>query len=97
MGMEGTLDDPTRALRARLCTLRPVDSEFPSRTHDFEHGWRLTIRPQLAASMFIPAAVRSFFTRTLTTDEHSVRLSSIAKHEREHLGQAFTVRVLAVS
>ncbi|GAA5975583.1 hypothetical protein JCM10908_005209 [Rhodotorula pacifica] len=51
----------------------------------------------LAASIFVPTALRSFFVRTMSTDEHSVRLVSIMGSEKERLGQPFTVRVLAVS
>lgn len=52
---------------------------------------------QLAASVFVPTALRNLFVRTMSTDEHSVRLASIMGSEKERLGQSFTVRVLAVS
>lgn len=51
----------------------------------------------LAASVFIPTALRNLFVRTMSTDEHSVRLTSIMGSEKERLGESFTVRVLAVS
>lgn len=54
-------------------------------------------RRQFAASVFIPTALRNLFVRTMSTDEHSVRLTSIMGSEKERLGESFTVRVLAVS
>ncbi|GJN87388.1 hypothetical protein Rhopal_000337-T1 [Rhodotorula paludigena] len=50
-----------------------------------------------AASFFVPAAVKSFLARSLSTSEHSVRLSSILGTEKTHLGGQYTVHILAVS
>ncbi|BGP38594.1 hypothetical protein JCM10450v2_002543 [Rhodotorula kratochvilovae] len=59
--------------------------------------WLLFGRWTFAASYFLPVAIKSIITRTLSTDEHSVRLASVVGSEKSHLGGQYTVHILAVS
>ncbi|BGO90320.1 hypothetical protein NBRC10512_005563 [Rhodotorula toruloides] len=49
------------------------------------------------ASVFMPALVKGFLTRSLSTDEHSVRLAAVVGNDKAHLGGQYTVHILAVS
>ncbi|GAA6037947.1 hypothetical protein JCM8097_009503 [Rhodosporidiobolus ruineniae] len=50
-----------------------------------------------AASFFLPSFVKCVITRTMSTAERSVRLSTVYGSEKSHLGGQFTVHILAVS
>ncbi|BGP23493.1 nucleoporin Pom152 [Rhodotorula toruloides] len=49
------------------------------------------------ASVFMPAVLKGFLTRSLSTDEHSVRLAAVVGDDKSHLGGQYTVHILAVS
>ncbi|GAA6052405.1 hypothetical protein JCM3770_000226 [Rhodotorula araucariae] len=59
--------------------------------------WLLFGRWTFAASYLLPVAIKSLVARTLSTDEHSVRLASVLGSEKSHLGGQYTVHILAVS